>query len=115
MTDSVGLGILLPGDGTLSRCSDKGASGNRFGVRGSTAGFLGFLFAALRGCRREGGAEMASRCSHRYVVDYSGREVPLILRRNCEDVPHRSTEDDIYNGYFIPAGTLVVANTWYVL
>lgn len=22
-------------------------------------------------------------------------------------------EDDIYNGYLIPAGTIVVGNTWY--
>jgi cytochrome P450 len=27
--------------------------------------------------------------------------------------PHRATEDNIYNGYFIPAGTLVFANIWY--
>jgi hypothetical protein len=28
-------------------------------------------------------------------------------------VPHRLTEDNIYNGYFIPAGSLVFANIWY--
>ena len=27
-------------------------------------------------------------------------------------VPHRLTEDDVYNGYFIPAGCLVFANAW---
>ena len=27
-------------------------------------------------------------------------------------VPHRVTEDDVFDGYFIPAGTLVLGNTW---
>ena len=27
--------------------------------------------------------------------------------------PHRLTEDNIYNGYFIPVGSLVFANIWY--
>ena len=27
-------------------------------------------------------------------------------------VPHRLTENDVYNGYFIPAGSLVFYNAW---
>ncbi|VDC01478.1 unnamed protein product [Peniophora sp. CBMAI 1063] len=27
-------------------------------------------------------------------------------------LPHRSTEDDIYEGYFIPKGTVVIPNVW---
>jgi cytochrome P450 len=27
-------------------------------------------------------------------------------------VPHRVTQDDVYNGYFIPAGSFVFGNTW---
>lgn len=27
-------------------------------------------------------------------------------------VPHRSTVDDVYGGYHIPAGTIVIPNTW---
>lgn len=30
-------------------------------------------------------------------------------------VPHRVTEDDVYEGYFIPRGALVVANLWFML
>ena len=26
--------------------------------------------------------------------------------------PHRSTQDDVYEGYFIPKGTVVFANLW---
>ena len=28
-------------------------------------------------------------------------------------VPHCTSEDDEYEGYFIPAGTIVSANIWY--
>ncbi|OJT02061.1 O-methylsterigmatocystin oxidoreductase [Trametes pubescens] len=34
--------------------------------------------------------------------------VPLSL-------PHRTVEDDVYGGYFVPAGTMVVPNTWAML
>lgn len=27
-------------------------------------------------------------------------------------VPHRLIADDHYNGYFMPAGSIVIANTW---
>ena len=27
-------------------------------------------------------------------------------------MPHRLTKDDVYNGYFIPAGSMVFYNTW---
>ncbi len=30
------------------------------------------------------------------------------------DIPHRLSSDDVYGGYFIPKGSLVVANTWFV-
>ncbi|KAI0050246.1 cytochrome P450 [Auriscalpium vulgare] len=29
-------------------------------------------------------------------------------------VPHTSIEDDVYEGYFIPKGSLIVANAWYM-
>ncbi|KAI0061737.1 cytochrome P450 [Artomyces pyxidatus] len=30
-------------------------------------------------------------------------------------LPHATTEDDVYNGYFIPKGSLVIGNTWSIL
>ena len=29
-------------------------------------------------------------------------------------VPHRTSADDEFHGYFIPAGTNIIPNTWYV-
>ena len=29
-------------------------------------------------------------------------------------VPHRSSAPDVYNGYFVPAGTVVIPNSWFV-
>lgn len=29
-------------------------------------------------------------------------------------IRHRVIQDDVYNGYFIPKGTIVIANIWYV-
>ena len=26
--------------------------------------------------------------------------------------PHRSTQDDVYEGYFIPKGSTIIANVW---
>lgn len=30
-------------------------------------------------------------------------------------LPHCTLEDDEYHGYFIPAGTVILANVWYVI
>ncbi|KAI0670927.1 cytochrome P450 [Trametes maxima] len=30
-------------------------------------------------------------------------------------LPHRTIEDDVYNGYFIPAGTMLIPNSWAML
>lgn len=27
-------------------------------------------------------------------------------------IPHMSTEDDVYAGYFIPKGSIIVPNSW---
>jgi hypothetical protein len=38
----------------------------------------------------------------------------LKLRDNpLPGVPHRSTEDDVYEGYCIPNGSIVICNSWY--
>jgi hypothetical protein len=39
-------------------------------------------------------------------------EIELIIY--IVGVPHTITQDDIYEGYFLPAGSTVFGNTWYV-
>ena len=43
----------------------------------------------------------------------------IFFRENCPEtdvpgVPHRLMEDDVYEGWFIPAGAVVFDNPWYV-
>ena len=44
--------------------------------------------------------------------DYrSSKELKVTL---LAGIPHAVTEDDVYEGYFIPKGTVVFGNMWYV-
>ena len=36
------------------------------------------------------------------------------ILRSSEGVPHMSTTDDEYNGFYIPKGTVVMGNSWLV-
>ena len=50
-------------------------------------------------------------------LPYISAIIEELLRWGCPSpigVPKRVTEDDIYNGYLIPAGATVVENTWWV-
>ncbi|PBK94399.1 cytochrome P450 [Armillaria gallica] len=47
-------------------------------------------------------------------LPYIRAMVKEVLRCRSLGVPHRSTEDDVYNGYFIPAGTILMANVWHL-
>ena len=45
-------------------------------------------------------------CYHRHCYIYSDE---------LEGVPHMSTNDDEYNGFYIPKGTIMMGNAWLVL
>ena len=49
-------------------------------------------------------------------LPYVNALVKELLRWHCVTpigVPHSTTADDEYNGYFIPAGSIVTPNIWY--
>ena len=46
-----------------------------------------------------------------------GRDFDMIiitLLTSFEGIPHMSTFDDEYNGFYIPKGTIMIANAWLV-
>ncbi|KAF8989158.1 cytochrome P450 [Cyathus striatus] len=58
--------------------------------------------------------EMGDRAS----LPYIDAVLHEVLRWNTvlpNGIPHRSTEDDIYNGMYIPKGTVVIANAYAIL
>jgi hypothetical protein len=40
--------------------------------------------------------------------------VIVIILTDYEALPHMATNDDEYDGYYIPKGTVVFGNTWLV-
>ena len=36
-----------------------------------------------------------------------------IFNNSISGVPHLSTKDDVYEGYHIPSGSIVIFNAWY--
>ena len=34
---------------------------------------------------------------------------------SSEGIPHMSTNDDEYNGFYIPKGTIMIGNAWLVV
>ena len=61
------------------------------------------------------GADRLPDFSDQGVLPYISAIIKEVLRWGCPGpigVPRRAREDDMYNGYFIPAGATVVENVW---
>ena len=64
------------------------------------------------------GNERLPELSDRENLPYVAALMKELLRWSCPiplGAPKRAMEDDIYNGYFIPAGATIFENLWYVL
>jgi hypothetical protein len=44
----------------------------------------------------------------------SQTSLAAFIRHYLAAVPHRCTSDDVYNGYYIPAGATLIPNVWLV-
>lgn len=39
----------------------------------------------------------------------------LLTGLDLTGIPHKTTSDDVYNGHFIPKGSLIHPNLWFVV
>ena len=39
----------------------------------------------------------------------------ITILTSCEGIPHMSTMDDEYNGFYIPKGTIMIGNAWLIM
>lgn len=51
----------------------------------------------------------------RLLVRHSFFFVTALLLIGRAAIPHRLIEDDVYEGYYMPKGALVFANTWSIM
>lgn len=59
---------------------------------------------------------MACGVSDRYVTAECAQRVRNVDRQSqLPGIPHYTTEDDEYRGYYIPKGTVVIGNAWGIL
>ncbi|KAG9497133.1 hypothetical protein J7337_011925 [Fusarium musae] len=62
------------------------------------------------------GNERLPNCSDRTILPYANAVVKEVLRWNPVvpmGLPHTSTEDDVFEGHFIPKDALIMPNIWY--
>jgi len=74
-------------------------------------------------CKKKGQREIDDLLHYARLPEFSDRPSLLYVEAIYREVirwmpplpisvPHCSTEDDIYQGYFIPKGTTILANIW---
>ncbi|KAI0056530.1 cytochrome P450 [Artomyces pyxidatus] len=95
----------------------------------TTASAISTLFLALvlhPDVQRRAQAEVDAVTGGQRLPDYGDRSQLPYVQAVCKEVlrwrnvvpvgvPHATTEDDIYEGYFIPKGATVISNIWAIL
>ena len=107
--DNVGGADPIPDHGTISRGPEKSTSRNRCcGGPTSPPRFWRSSFSAIHQCY----------CQGIDAVEFSTASLCvfiIIIRTTLTDyeaVPHMATNDDEYDGYYIPKGTILFGSTW---
>ena len=62
------------------------------------------------------GNERLPELSDQENLPYISALLKEVLRWTCPlpiSIPKRVMKDDVYNGWFIPAGATIIENTWY--
>ncbi|KAJ7122958.1 cytochrome P450 [Mycena epipterygia] len=111
----------------LTTKEESWLAGTMFGAGAeTTAAALSVFILAMRlypDVMRKAQAEIDAVVGRDRMPTFADREHLPYIRALVKEVlrwrpvgplglPRRSMQDDVYNGYFIPAGTLVIANVW---
>ncbi|KAF8493347.1 cytochrome P450 [Gautieria morchelliformis] len=98
------------------------------GADSSMSSLVTFLFAMLLfpEAQRKAQEELDEVVGLTRLPEYEDRENLPYINALCKEVlrwhppfpigvPHRLTQDDVFGDYFIPAGTILIANAWHIL
>ena len=110
---AVPVSCLVP----LPRCSEESAGGvGPHSGEWSTTRILRSTVFTLYQCYSEGIAQMASRRPARYTHPRNLPPPVYILESNFIHIglPHNVIKDDEFEGFFIPKGTMLRPNIWFV-
>ena len=108
--DKVSRASLFPGHDTISGGPEKSTSRDRCcGGPTSPPRFWRSSFLAIHQCYCQRIDAMAFNTARLWVF------IIIIISKILtlsEAVPHMATNDDEYDGYYIPKGTIVFGNAW---
>ncbi|KAF8513234.1 cytochrome P450 [Gautieria morchelliformis] len=119
-------GGVAPGQEEVIR--NAGSTLFAAGADTTTISLLTFLFTMLLfpEAQKKAQEELDEVVGLGRLPEYEDRESLPYINALCKEVlrwhpvtpfgvPHRVTQDDVFGGYFIPAGSIVLGNTWTLL
>ena len=108
--DNVSGAVPIPGHGTISGGPEKSTSRNQYcGGPTSPPRFWRSSFSAIHQCYCQRINAMAISIAPLCVFFII---IISTIMTDYEAIPHIATNDDEYNGYYIPKGTILFGGTW---
>ncbi|KAF6755815.1 cytochrome P450 [Ephemerocybe angulata] len=109
----------------LARRSSKGGAGARH-TSFATAMTFTILMALHPEVQKKAQEEIDSVVGVGQIPGFEDRDklvyidaiIREVFRWHCEvplGLPHKASEDDVFEGYFIPKGTIIAANLWHIM